>query len=416
MQTERQSQHGTPLVIRGLAEESMATTLGRVALFRQDAGQAQHDEYWLQQLIHRHPQVLPVQEIEPAFEGLVPVCLELPTPAGPVDNLLVTGSGDIVLAECKLWRNPQARREVVAQIIDYAHGMAGWSYEELDAAVRRGRQPGNGTGPASLYAAVQGATELGEPEFVDAVSRNLRLGRMLLLIVGDGIREGVESLGDYLQRHAGFHFTLAMVELPVFGLPEGGYVVMPRTVARTVNIERGIVDVADDRAAIRPPEQRKADATQPARRTSISRERFHEELEANLPGAESRLQAFLHRAEELGVFPQFYKAMMLKWQGAEDAAFTVGGVTMEGEFITYSIGWTPDNLGRLDIAHRFLERLAEILGGKVRKTARGARWEVVMPDDTLPSFDLVLQKQDTVLEAMRGYIDACAQVLGARGA
>jgi hypothetical protein len=50
----------------------------------------------------------------------VPICTELNTPAGPIDNFMVSPSGLPVLVECKLWRNPEARREVVSQILDYA--------------------------------------------------------------------------------------------------------------------------------------------------------------------------------------------------------------------------------------------------------------------------------------------------------
>ena len=79
---------------------------------------------WLQRLIMRHPSLLPVDQIEPAFNTLVPVCIELPMQSGYLDNLLVTPTGDLALVECKLWRNPEARREVVAQIIDYAKEMS----------------------------------------------------------------------------------------------------------------------------------------------------------------------------------------------------------------------------------------------------------------------------------------------------
>jgi len=82
------------------------------------AGSKTHSEGWLQDLTFRFPQVLPVAEIEPAFGDLFPVCSELPTPAGYADTLFVTGDGNLAIVECKLWRNPQARREVVAQIID----------------------------------------------------------------------------------------------------------------------------------------------------------------------------------------------------------------------------------------------------------------------------------------------------------
>jgi hypothetical protein len=50
------------------------------------------------------------------FSGPVPICTELNTPAGPIGNFMVTPSGLPVLVECKLWRNPEARREVVSQI------------------------------------------------------------------------------------------------------------------------------------------------------------------------------------------------------------------------------------------------------------------------------------------------------------
>jgi hypothetical protein len=38
----------------------------------------------------RHPNILPVDQIEPAFANLVAICTELPTPSGFVDNLFLT--------------------------------------------------------------------------------------------------------------------------------------------------------------------------------------------------------------------------------------------------------------------------------------------------------------------------------------
>ena len=40
----------------------------------------------LQKLMFDHPKVLPLAEIEGAFEELIPVCREMPTPNGPIDN------------------------------------------------------------------------------------------------------------------------------------------------------------------------------------------------------------------------------------------------------------------------------------------------------------------------------------------
>ena len=77
-------------------------------------------EAYIQALVHEHPACLPIAEIDAMFSGPVPICTELNTPAGPIDNFMVTPSGLPVLVECKLWRNPEAQREVVSQILDYA--------------------------------------------------------------------------------------------------------------------------------------------------------------------------------------------------------------------------------------------------------------------------------------------------------
>jgi hypothetical protein len=158
-------------------------------------------------LIFSFPNVLPITDIDPGFGPLAPVCIELPTPSGFVDNLFVTDTGDLVLVECKLWRNPQARREVVAQIIDYAHSFAAWTYDDLDHAVRLATLPKGEKVQKSLFDHVSHVTEatgLTETQFVEAVSRNLRLGRLMLLLVGDGIRAGVETLVEFLHYTQGY--------------------------------------------------------------------------------------------------------------------------------------------------------------------------------------------------------------------
>ena len=112
----------------------------------------------------------------------------------------------LTLAEFKLWRNPQARREVIGQILDYAKEIASWSYEDLQREVSRAlKRPGN-----VLFDLVRATDpDVEEGVFVDNVTRHLRRGEFLLLIIGDGIREGVENIVDFVQQHSGLHFNLA---------------------------------------------------------------------------------------------------------------------------------------------------------------------------------------------------------------
>lgn len=224
-------QHATPILL---------TSNGGVPLVPLDlvGGPEAVSEAAIQQLIHEHPQCLPIAEIDPMFSGPVPICMELNTPAGPIDNFMVTPSGLPILVECKLWRNPEMRRQVVSQILDYAKELSRWSSSDLqrEASRRLGR-----SGNVLLELVREAGHEVDEADFNDALTANLRRGRFLLLIVGDGIREGVEAIAEYLQAHAGLHFTLGLVELPIFMTPGGERLVAPRVLARTEAVVRTVV-------------------------------------------------------------------------------------------------------------------------------------------------------------------------------
>jgi hypothetical protein len=182
-------------------------------------------EAYIQKLVHEHPACLPIAEIDPMFSGPVPICTELSTPAGPIDNFMITPSGLPVLVECKLWRNPEARREVVSQILDYAKEFTRWSSSDVQREVSH-RLKRDGNPLLDMVRVVDPAVD--EQQFNDALTANLRRGRFLLLIVGEGIREGVEAIAEYLQLHAGLRFSLGLVELPIYAMPSGDHLVAPR--------------------------------------------------------------------------------------------------------------------------------------------------------------------------------------------
>ncbi len=197
------------------------------------------DEATLRDLLFLHPQSLPIPAIDAAYGGAIAVCKELSTPAGYVDALYVNAHGRLTLAEFKLWRNPQARREVIGQILDYTQELASWGYEDLQREVsRRLGKRGN-----VLYELIrEGSPETDEAAFVDNVERYLGRGEFLLLIIGDGIREGVGKIVDFVQRHSGLHFQLALVEAALYRDSEDRILVQPRVLARTEIVERIVVE------------------------------------------------------------------------------------------------------------------------------------------------------------------------------
>ena len=231
------------LIRLNLTGDSDEETLRRIHLGTATA-QGGIDEATLQDLLFRHPPTLPLAAIDASYDGTVPICRELSTPAGYVDALYVNGLGRLTLAEFKLWRNPQSRREVIGQILDYAKEIASWSYEDLQREVSKAlKRPGN-----ALFDLVHAAyPSVDESVFVDNVTRHLRRGEFLLLIIGDGIREGVENIVDFVQRHSGLHFKLALVEAALYRDTDDRIIVQPRILCRTDVVRRVVYEAGESR-------------------------------------------------------------------------------------------------------------------------------------------------------------------------
>lgn len=299
---------GTPLLVSGTAEAgTSANALARCDLKKK--GEAGYSERWVQELVHGVPSVLPLTDIEPSFTPVTAVCMELPLASGYLDNLLITPTGEIIVVECKLWRNGEARREVIAQVIDYAKDLQALGYDDFQAAIRKARrEPGFNLHSFASEAVDEGG-QLEEAKFIDTVARNLRRGRMLLLIVGDGITENARGLGEFLQQHAGLHFSLALVELVVHEMPGGGqWLVVPSVPLRTKTIVRGIVQF-DTGAVVMgaPPPSVKSDM--PA---TLSQESLFEALDRRRAGTSERLLAFLASCEDLNVHWQVLKLLVVR--------------------------------------------------------------------------------------------------------
>jgi hypothetical protein len=231
-------------------EEGMPTrTIGRVP-----EGEATR-EHPLRDLIFDHPAILPLTDLDPGIGRIVPIAKELNLPgSGFIDVLLISEHGRLIVVECKLWRNPQARREVVGQVLDYAGELARIGCEGLQRAVSSSlKRQGN-----VLHQLITGAGgAISEAALVDRLERDLAAGRFLLLIVGDGITEGAQRIGAFLTRHAGLAFDLAMIEIAEYRDPSSSdapqrRILLPRILARTAVIERHVIRNEVPTAVIAP--------------------------------------------------------------------------------------------------------------------------------------------------------------------
>lgn len=202
-----------------------------------------YNESWLQDLIHNHPNLVPAGEVEACFENIIPVVREFTVPSGSLDNFYVTPDGYPVLVEVKLWKNQESRRKVVAQILEYAKDFAGMPYEAINKEIRQ-KYKDRIWGENPLYELVTSAVPNADEEqvFVNRVTRNLKEGRFLLLILGDGIREDMAALAEYLMHHS-LRYAFGIIQVQLFKLPDGNVIALPSVITKTQTIERHVTIV-----------------------------------------------------------------------------------------------------------------------------------------------------------------------------
>lgn len=204
------------------------------------------DEAWLQNLIYQHPELLPVAHFDSGYAPLVSLGREVPTARGPIDNLYVSPEGVLTVVETKLWKNADKHRTVVAQILDYAKELAGWSYDDLAAAVD---SPGRKGGGSTLEERVKPAlveASIDLLSFQESLVKNLASGNMLLLIVGDRVSANVALMAGAVQGVPGFDFTIGLIEMQIFashGDQPWPIFIVSDVVGRTVEKTRGVVRV-----------------------------------------------------------------------------------------------------------------------------------------------------------------------------
>jgi hypothetical protein len=153
------------------------------------------DENKLEKLLEKSPDLLTIEGGKPIlfFTGQVPLG------NNAADLLGVDADGTIVIVECKLAKNPEARRTVVGQILEYAAQVRGTSYGAFETKM---------TGSSGL-SLIEKARELvsedgwDEENFKDGIKRSLELGNFRLVIAINGLNDELKGIIEYLKAQGG---------------------------------------------------------------------------------------------------------------------------------------------------------------------------------------------------------------------
>jgi hypothetical protein len=200
------------------------------------------DEKWLQEKLFQDISLIKITN--PVYDqiGIIPLCREFSMHDTIrnvfLDILAITETGRLILIECKLWRNPQARREVLAQIIEYATLLKSLSYSDFSARLKRYIDCGKND-PIIQQFRNHGLNP-DEPLLIDRISNSLKKGDFQLIIAGDGIRADLSNLVKQ-SNFTGLLSDLALLEVGVYANERGDHLLIPSVPLKTETVTRTVL-------------------------------------------------------------------------------------------------------------------------------------------------------------------------------
>lgn len=190
----------------------------------------------LQTFFENYPQIIPGKQIDPGSDDPPRFTLlrrEMPVGGWSLDHLFADQRGVLTLVETKLFQNPESRREVIGQIIEYAasaeESWAGGSVRQKATEFWSGQNP-----PKELDGVLQKefGGELDIEDFWKNVEENLKNGRVRLIIATDELRPEVRRMIEYLNNEMQNAEVLGL-ELKFYGEQTESMVLVPLLVGQS---------------------------------------------------------------------------------------------------------------------------------------------------------------------------------------
>ncbi|MFC2038632.1 hypothetical protein ACFLUG_02565 [Chloroflexota bacterium] len=163
------------------------------------------NESELQSYLKQYPELIPLEEIMDNPPRLVCIGEEVEVPSGYIDLLYIDEDGTLTIVETKLERNPEIRRKVIGQIMEYASQVVEWSiddvYSRAEAFLGRSLEE-------VLW---EKNSDLSTEIFRNNLINKLQRGQMRLVIAVDEIVEILRTTVTFLNSNSNLEILLLQV-------------------------------------------------------------------------------------------------------------------------------------------------------------------------------------------------------------
>ncbi len=164
------------------------------------------EEGKLQDYLEEYPSLIPLAEIVEGASALLCIGREVGVPSVAMDLLFIDKDGLLTVVETKLAKNPEARRTVIGQIIEYASYISQWTADDVYRIANEYLK-------SNLDEAMQEMREgaLSDEDFRSNIQQNLKNGKMRLIIAVDELIEPLRAMVTFLNSYSNFDILLLQV-------------------------------------------------------------------------------------------------------------------------------------------------------------------------------------------------------------
>jgi len=168
------------------------------------------EEGKLQDYLEKYPSLIPLGEIIEGASDLLCIGREVGAGPGSIDLLFIDKGGLLTVVETKLAKNPEGRRTVIGQIIEYASYISQWTADDVYRIANAYLEPNL---EPNLDEAMEkiNQEEFSADDFRSNIGQNLKNGNIRLIIAVDELIEPLRATVTFLNRNSNFDILLLQV-------------------------------------------------------------------------------------------------------------------------------------------------------------------------------------------------------------
>ncbi len=175
------------------------------------------EESKLQDYLEKYPTLIPLVDIVEGASDLLCIGREVGAGPGAIDLLFIDKDGLLTIVETKLAKNPEARRTVIGQIVEYASYISQWTVDDVYRVAteyfsQSDKVPSNyRDGTLDKVMAKIGGGEFSDEDFRSNIEQNLKSGKIRLIIAVDELIEPLRATVTFLNSYSNFDILLLQV-------------------------------------------------------------------------------------------------------------------------------------------------------------------------------------------------------------